>query len=345
MKVPAFVGWFADYSTSRRAPFLIGLSMLGVGTIMLWVATNIYYVLASRILQGLSASIVYTVGLALLVDTVDRNDIGQFIGYFTSSTNVALLVSPLLGGVIYSEAGYYAVVIVIFALITVDVLLRLALIERKTMLKYARPIENDTYGTCTNDQTQGRNSSFCNDQYACNDTTTTLPAIPAIEEQFPVVVSEEQQVSVASDYCQPDDTPQILPLVVLLKSPRLLTAIYGIFVNFTLLASFDGVLPWFVGTTFEWTSLGAGLIFLCIALPSLLAPLVGILSDKYGPRWLVVSGFILTTPSLVLLRKVEYNSLNHVLLLCALLTLIGTFAYPFTIIDISTIKIEESYSF
>jgi MFS family permease len=57
--------------------------------------------------------------------------------------------------------------------------------------------------------------------------------------------------------------------------------------------------------------------------PSFLAPLVGWASDKYGPRWLTVSGFILAIPFWVLLRLVTHDSLSQKVLFCALLSLIG----------------------
>lgn len=112
-------------------------------------------------------------------------------------------------------------------------------------------------------------------------------------------------------------------MVILLKSPRILTALYGVFVYFTLLACFDAVLPLYVTETFGWNSLGGGLIFLCVALPSLGAPLAGMVSDRHGPRWITVCGFVFTAPSLVLLRLIMHRTLSQKILLCALLTLSG----------------------
>ncbi len=75
--------------------------------------------------------------------------------------------------------------------------------------------------------------------------------------------------------------------------------------------------------TFHWDSAGAGLIFLAIMIPGFAAPLVGWTSDKYGARWLTVTGFVLAIPFWVLLRLVTHDSLGQKVLLCALLSLIG----------------------
>ena len=51
--------------------------MLAAATILFGLAEASWVLLISRLFQGVSAAIVYTVGLALLVDTVGRDNIGQ----------------------------------------------------------------------------------------------------------------------------------------------------------------------------------------------------------------------------------------------------------------------------
>lgn len=57
--------------------------------------------------------------------------------------------------------------------------------------------------------------------------------------------------------------------------------------------------------------------------PGFASPLVGALADRYGAKWPAAAGFALTVPLLVCLRFVTQNSLNHKVLLCALLVLLG----------------------
>ena len=82
-----------------------------------------------RILQGMSAAVVWTVGLALLADTVGHEKIGQAMGYVAMSMSVSVLVGPLLGGVVYDKAGFYAVFTMGFGVIGVDIVLRVLLVE------------------------------------------------------------------------------------------------------------------------------------------------------------------------------------------------------------------------
>jgi MFS family permease len=104
---------------------------------MLCVGSSIGVLVAGRLLQGLSAAVVWTVGLALLVDTVGQKEIGQVMGYVSLSVSIAILVAPLLGGVVYARGGYYAVFAMAFALIGLDIVLRLALVEKKIAKKWS----------------------------------------------------------------------------------------------------------------------------------------------------------------------------------------------------------------
>ncbi|KAL8735110.1 MAG: hypothetical protein Q9166_000986 [cf. Caloplaca sp. 2 TL-2023] len=252
--------------------FYTGLIILGAATVLFGLAKASWVLLISRLLQGLSAAVTYTVGLALLVDTVGRDNIGQWMGTALSSSSFGLIVSPLLGGIVYAKAGYMSVFAMAMALIIFDIIMRLIMIEKKTAAKY-KPLdaltpENGFYGTFTHEQPS---------EHQQTNGSTQWNKVPNGSENGPLLTHKQSKM------------PTIM---VLLSIPRLLAAIYGIFVNVAILAAFDGVLPLYVKRVFGWNSLEAGLIFLCLAIPALTGPLVGTLSDKVGPRWIAVAGSV-----------------------------------------------------
>lgn len=51
--------------------------------------------LIGRILQGVSAAVVWTVGLALMADTVRPTEIGQMVAFVSLSLTLAELIAPL----------------------------------------------------------------------------------------------------------------------------------------------------------------------------------------------------------------------------------------------------------
>ena len=74
----------------------MGLIVLAGATILFGFAKAGWVLVVSRLLQGSSSAVVYSVGLALLVDTVRRDEVGQWMGTALSSNSVGLIVSPFL---------------------------------------------------------------------------------------------------------------------------------------------------------------------------------------------------------------------------------------------------------
>lgn len=76
--VPA--GWIADRTKARQTPFLAGLTALLAATILLALGRSIAVLVLARVLQGLSAAVVWTVGLAMVLDTVGPENLGKMVG-------------------------------------------------------------------------------------------------------------------------------------------------------------------------------------------------------------------------------------------------------------------------
>ena len=290
-------GWVADHTASRRLPLLIGLVALAGSTLLLCLGKSLALLVLGRVLQGVAAAMVWTVGLALLVDTVGHETVGQAMGYVALAMSVAVLVAPLLGGIVYARAGYYAVYCMVFGLLVLDIFLRVVLVEKKVAKQWDR------------------------------STTQTSP----VEAEKSQSISPNDQDSAGnplagSIYESPDsDRPKKSKhsIVLLLTSRRLLAALYCTLTQSTLLTAWDAVLPLYTHRIFGWSSIGAGLVFLPLILPSFLAPLFGYWSDKKGPRMPTALGFLVAVPFLVLLRLVDHNSIHQIVLLCALLAFLG----------------------
>lgn len=73
-------GVIADRTSSRQTPFLIGLVALLGATLMLFLGQTVPVLVVARILQGTSAAVVWTIGLALVLDTVGPENLGKTIG-------------------------------------------------------------------------------------------------------------------------------------------------------------------------------------------------------------------------------------------------------------------------
>jgi nitrate/nitrite transporter NarK len=124
----------------------------------------------------------------------------------------------------------------------------------------------------------------------------------------------------------------------LIKNRRILGALFGIVIESGAMLAFDTIIPLFVKDTFDWNSTAAGLVFVCVMIPGFVAPVVGIISDRYGAKLPAVLGFAASVPLLVCLRFITENTLHDKVAFCAILALLGltfTFSNPALMAEIS----------
>lgn len=318
------MGWYADNSSSRRLPLLLGLVALAGATVMLCVGKTIALFVVGRLLQGLSAAVVWSVGLALLVDTLGRN-IGVAMGYVSIAMSAGLLISPTVGGALYAGAGYYPVYYLAFAIIFCDIVLRLVLIEKKVARQW---ITDEDYEARNAMKPRGGtgngNELLAGANVEKGGVTGGESAAEEDVEKGAASPAGAQTIAASLDANNTEAfKPARHPYLELIKSKRVLAALAGTIFEAGAMYSFDTVVPIFVKDTFHWNSTAAGLIFITVMVPGLAAPLVGKLADRYGARWPSLAGFAACVPLLVCLRFVTDNTIGHKVLFGALLALLG----------------------
>ena len=297
-------GWIGDRIPGRRTPFVLGLIVLAASTLCFALGSSLPVLLIARLLEGLSTAIVSTLGMALLNDVVGPEHIGKAMGYTSMALSSGLLLGPVLGGVLYEYGGYFQVFYPAFGLIVVEGILRLMVIEAKSSRGSTAVVqEADSSGSLP--------PKLSGSGQDCSSPDGGIQEAPSIE-------------------CYPETEPLLAKLVVprsavptLLCSPRFLTAILGGFILMSIGCGFDAVLAPYIKDEFDMKSTHAATLFLALALPMFLAPIAGSLTDRYGARLPVASGFAVAIPSLVLLKLVTGSTSKPFLKLIVLLVFIG----------------------
>ncbi|KAF3276624.1 hypothetical protein TWF970_006210 [Orbilia oligospora] len=293
-------GYIADHTKYRRSPFLWGLILLAASTAMFLVGNSIPVLVVARLIQGMSGGCIWVVGLALVIDTVPANEQAQSMGFVSIGLTAGSSLGPLLGGVIYDKAGYTAVFILAFAVIGFDIIMRLLVIEKAAAKQWMpEPSAPDADGANLEDQKP--------EDKKANPQENIREAMLKNRDAATVLRKESR----------------VPAIILLLKSPRTLNSLFITVMLGSIFTAFDAVLPLRVKYVFHFNSTAAGLIFLAIIIPTLVAPLCGKISDKYGPRWLVVTAFFVCLPLFILLRLPQRPVAGHIALLCALLFCIG----------------------
>ncbi|PLB34938.1 major facilitator superfamily domain-containing protein [Aspergillus candidus] len=136
-------GWVGDQTKAKQVPFLLGMAVVGGATVLFSLTKTLSLVLLARLLQGLSTAIVFTIGFSLLLETVGSKHIGRAVGFTSMSLSLGLFGGPIIGGFVYDRAGYFAVFVPAFALIVLEIILRLLLRPRPPVRHDNDPDENE----------------------------------------------------------------------------------------------------------------------------------------------------------------------------------------------------------
>ncbi|KAI4176794.1 MAG: hypothetical protein LQ346_007801 [Caloplaca aetnensis] len=295
-------GVIADRTSSRQTPFLIGLVALLGATLMLFLGQTVPVLVVARILQGTSAAVVWTIGLALVLDTVGPENLGKTIGSIFGFISIGELAAPVLGGVVYKKAGYPGVFGIGFGILAVDFIMRLLLIEKKVAAQW--DVKNEDSGGIDEEQ----DGTVADEEDA--------------NEEEPLLRKKEED-----SYKVPEGQSKVVkgsPILYCLKDPRLLTALLLAFNQATLLSAFDATIPTEAEELYDFDSLKSGVLFIALVLPYLLlGPVAGWLVDRFGPKPAAVLGFGYLVPVLILLRLARPGGTSQIVVYCVLLALNG----------------------
>ena len=181
------------------------------------------------------------------------------MGFVLSGMTGGFLVAPFLTGIVYDNTGYFEVFTLVFAVLTLDLLLRAIIMEKKTATKWreagskpaptATTQERPKNGHYDVRHSNGNGHKATNDVAQIGGRQGELDAEP--EETSPLIRDILSSPQDSSSKPKSIFATMFPKMAVLLSSPRLGAAVYGCFIYMTIVASFDACLPLFVKRQFN----------------------------------------------------------------------------------------------
>ncbi|ETN43952.1 uncharacterized protein HMPREF1541_11083 [Cyphellophora europaea CBS 101466] len=286
-------GIVADRLQMRQAPYLAGLLTLCAATALLYSSTMLPVMYAARALQGVSAAIVWTVGIALCVDTVGLSNLGKTLGTMSSATLAGVALAPIVGGALYQCTGVLGPVVLSMSLIAVDLLMRLLVLEKTVAATFEQAVDE----ACDTDGALDESSP----------ARTAVNAQATAEDQSQRVDDESQPLLQNNEYklatSKPSWIVRLMPILPCLGNSRLLMALLLTTTQSMILGAFEATIPIHSAALFGFESFKAGLVMMSVAIPSVVCgPLLGYAVDKYGPKLVATSTLVLQACMLMLLR-------------------------------------------
>ncbi|WWC95471.1 hypothetical protein V866_002335 [Kwoniella sp. B9012] len=266
---------FLDKKAWRRGPLMAATCAMQFALLFLIFVDRYAVMIMARTLQGLSCSIIWSIGFALICENVEKKNIGRQLGFAFSGMSIGNIVGPAAGGGLYTTLGWKAPWIFCMIVCSVELLGRWLAVEQKDLIKYGHgPPTSTEEATNTIANSSNKRHPMDNTPYsdqAANDDQT--------------------------NHVEHKKASALQVVKILFTLPRSLT---GIAVNFRLgliLGAIDPTLTLRLRDKWGKDSHFAGLVYLATAVPCLItSPFEGWLADKIGAEWILSPAAILSAP-------------------------------------------------
>lgn len=255
-------------------------------SLMFFLGEHVAITTTARALQGLSASFVWVSGLAFLNSQIRPDFIGTAMGYVSMAMGAGELIGPIVGGAMYEHTGHFAVLGLICAILGVDILLRIALVE-----KPSEPRQENTPGQDNEEQ--------------------------------PLLDGEREASISRSANTQKNTETRYINIFGFHLERDLYASFYAAIAIGTVRYAFESALVVFVSQRFSWSTSASGGIMFAFCSPAILGPLLGNYTSRYGPRWVTVAAFFVTAVSLVVLGFLTHADKTTKVLFVVVVTTIG----------------------
>ena len=340
-------GIFIDRVSNRKWPLVLGLVVQAIATVLTASATNgkisarpmrltpcskvsdsfsaVYSLCFSKVFQGAGATLLWIAAMATITDNVGSANMGKIMGIIGPIISTGAFFGPVISGLLFSAVGYWRAWIVPVAMISLDLTLRLAMVDTPPSsdgkdVVASKKAESETGPRGADLEEQAGSSS-------AGETPVTLPqsfSIPPLatsstldEAHAPSVKSVEATPLLAGSAHEQPSLPPFEPLtnaacfLYILRQRRIISSFLITVILSIIFNSFGATLALHVQDVFDWGPRQVGFLFLALVGPSvLLGPFTGWLRDLIGIRWPTMVGTGLATFLFILIGHVGDETLD-----------------------------------
>jgi len=273
------MGRFADLFGQRRV-YLLGFLTFTLGSAFCGFSPSIYFLIGSRMIQGLGASALMAIGPAIMTTAFPDKDRGQALGVVGSVVSAGFLTGPLLGGFLVEHIGWRSVFFINLPVGAIGIFMTSKILETKELTK---KVQLDLWGAFLlfcfvtflllflNRVSQGPTLILCT-WFSLSLVCFIFFIISEIRSPFPLVDLH------------------------LFRRRLFISSLGASLLSFWMSAAHTFVAPFFLQNILDFSPARIGMLIFPVSLTVMvLAPLGGRVSDRVGVRIPATIGLTLTS--------------------------------------------------
>ncbi|MEZ4654899.1 MAG: MFS transporter [Candidatus Eisenbacteria bacterium] len=285
------VGRLADI-LGKKPLYNSGFAVFTIGSVLCGISPNVELLIASRILQGIGASMILALGPAIVTEAFPARERGRALGVIGSIVSIGIVIGPALGGFLVETWSWHWI---FFVNIPVGIAGMILVWRFVPSLRAPGGQRFDIAGALV------FSASLLSLLLALTLGQTRGFTAPVILELFSgFVVSGAVFVWIELHVAQPMIAPRLF------RSPVLATNLFTGLVTFVCAAGILLLVPFYLENVLAFDPRRTGLLMSAVPVAlGISAPLSGIASDRFGSRPLTVIGLAVLVLAYLGLRTVD----------------------------------------
>lgn len=278
------VGRYADIS-GRRKVFLGGILLHTLSSLACGVAPSFAFLMAGRVLQGVSAAMMSGTGMAVLTSVFPPHERGKALGITTAAVYLGLSLGPTVGGVLTQQFGWRSIFLVNVPLGILMAIL--VMVRMKGEWVEARGARFDLPGTIL----------YCLGLVGLMYGFSRLPGLEGA-----VILGTGAVLLAVFVLWESHASSPILDIGMFRGNRVFALSNVAAFINYGATFSISFLMSFYLMYVRGFTPQGAGMVLLAQPVVMALAsPFAGRLSDRVAPRIVASTGMAIITAGLFLL--------------------------------------------
>ena len=279
----------------RKQVYIAGLLLLMGASVFAASSSSILMLVASRIVQGTGAAMTQGTGMAMITSVFPDEERGKGIGTHMSVIGAGGMAGPVIGGFLVSALGWRSVFLVNLPLATVALAGALLLMDQRLFFRERRGVKFDWPGAALSTAALVTFLLLMTNGYRLGWTSA------------PIAAASVAFVSLLVGFIWWELRAEAPMLDLRLFRRRVFSmGVLARFISFLSVASVRFIMPFYLQGILGYKPSQVGLIMLPTAIAmTIMGPISGRLSDRYGYRAFNVAGLMLASVGIFTISRVS----------------------------------------